>query len=118
MDPKRTLDRLLAAVRADPTDVRSRLRLGDLYAKLGDVPNAIAMYEDVAKYYEHQGFSLKALAVYKQICSVVMANAPHLRHRYAHVPPILSDLFQRLGLNDRAVTALDALGAHDEHGPS
>jgi tetratricopeptide (TPR) repeat protein len=118
MDPKRTIDQLLAAVRADPTDTRSRLRLGDLYAKLGDVPNALGMYEEAAKYYDHQGFALKALAVYKQICSIVTANAPHLRHRYAHVPPILSELFQRLGMNDQAVTALDALATRDEHGPS
>ena len=48
MDPKRTIAQLLAAIRADPTDARSRLRLGDLYAKLGDVPNALAMYEEVA----------------------------------------------------------------------
>ncbi len=118
MNPKRAIDRLLAAVRADPTDARSLLKLGDLYAKLGDVPNALAMYEEVAKYYERQGFSLKALTVYKQICSMVMANAPHLRHLYTHVPPIISNLFQRLGLNDEAVTALDALAAHEEHGPS
>jgi tetratricopeptide (TPR) repeat protein len=118
VDPKRIIDRLLAAVRADPTDVRSRLRLGDLYAELGDVPNALAMYEEVAKHYEHQGLTLKALAVYKQICSVVMANAPHLRHRYAHVPTIISSLFQRLGLNEQAVTALDALATHEGHGPS
>lgn len=118
MDPKRLIDRLLAAIHADPTDTRSRLRLGDLYAKLGDVPNALAMYEEVATYYEHEGSSLKAVAIYKQVCSMVMAGAPHLRHRYAHVPPIMSGLYQRLGLNDQAVTALDVLGAHEDHGPS
>jgi hypothetical protein len=118
MDPKRTIDQLLAAVRADPGNTAPRLELGDLYAKTGDVPNALAMYEEVGSYYEHQGFALKALAVYKHICSMVVASAPHLRARYAHVPPILAELLQRLGLNDEAVTALDALGEDGGHGPS
>jgi hypothetical protein len=52
---------------------------------------------------------------------MVVRDAPHLRPRYAHVPPILADLYQQLGLSSDAVAALDALGtgpAGGEHGPS
>lgn len=118
MEPKRTIDQLLLVVRADQTDMAARLELADLYTKAGDVPNALTMYEEVAKYCAYQGFPIKAIAVYKQICSMVVSSAPHLRHRYAHVPPILSGLFQQLGLNKKAVSALDALGRDGGHRPS
>jgi len=118
MGPKRTIDQLLEVVRADPANMSPRLELADLYTKAGDIPSALAMYEEVAKYCAYQGFPIKAIAVYKQMCSMVVTDAPHLRHRYAHVPPILSNLFQQLGLNKQAVSALDALGEHGGHGPS
>jgi protein involved in temperature-dependent protein secretion len=121
MASKRSIDQLLAVVRADPTNMAIRVELADLYTKAGDMSNALATYEEVAKYCAYQGFPIKAIAVYKQICSMVVADAPHLRHRYAHVPPILSELFQRLGMNKQAVSALDALdalGEHGGHGPS
>jgi hypothetical protein len=41
---KRAIEQLLAAVRADPMDMRSRLKLGALYARTRDTPNALAMY--------------------------------------------------------------------------
>jgi hypothetical protein len=90
--------------------MRSRLKLGDLYARAGEVPNALQMYEEVARFYAHQGFVLKAVAVYKEICAIVVRDAPHLRPRYAHVPPILAELYRHLGLSNDAIAALDALG--------
>ena len=121
MNSKRTIEQIFELVRADPTDVPSRLKLADLYAKTGDLPNALQQYEWVAKYYAYVGFALKAIAVYKQICTMVARDAPELRHRYTHVPPILADLFERLGVHDMAVNALDALGPNPSsgrHGPS
>jgi tetratricopeptide (TPR) repeat protein len=109
-DARRAIERLLDVVRSDPNDMRSRLELGDLYARAGDAPHALQMYEEVALYYAHQGLPLKAIAVYKQICAIVVRDAPYLRPRYAHVPPILAELLQQLGLLKDAVAALDALG--------
>jgi tetratricopeptide (TPR) repeat protein len=106
---EKAIEELLALVRVDPADARSRLKLGDVYTRTGDIPNAIAMYEEVGKLYAQQGFALKAIAVYKQICSLIATRAPELRLRYTHIPPVLSDSFRRLGLERDAVAALDAL---------
>ena len=51
----------------DPSDVRTLLKLGDVYAKKGDHENASKVYRQVAESYSDQGFFLKAVAVYKQI---------------------------------------------------
>ena len=52
---------------ADKRDVRSLLKIGDLYVRKGDRGSAIETYESVAGHYAQQGFFLKAIAVYKQI---------------------------------------------------
>lgn len=54
-------------VDADRRDVRSLLKIGDLYVRKGDRGSAIETYERVADHYAGQGFFLKAIAVYKQI---------------------------------------------------
>ncbi len=54
-------------VAADKRDVRSLLKIGDLYVRKGDRGKAIETYEQVASHYAQQGFFLKAIAVYKQI---------------------------------------------------
>ena len=54
-------------VDSDKRDVRSLLKIGDLYVRKGDRGSAIETYETVAGHYAQQGFFLKAIAVYKQI---------------------------------------------------
>jgi tetratricopeptide (TPR) repeat protein len=54
-------------VDTDKRDVRSLLKIGDLYVRKGDRGSAIETYETVAGHYAQQGFFLKAIAVYKQI---------------------------------------------------
>lgn len=54
-------------VDADKRDVRSLLKIGDLYVRKGDRGSAIETYQRVAEHYAAQGFFLKAIAVYKQI---------------------------------------------------
>jgi tetratricopeptide (TPR) repeat protein len=54
-------------VDADKRDVRSLLKIGDLYVRKGDRGSAIETYQRVAEHYAGQGFFLKAIAVYKQI---------------------------------------------------
>ena len=51
----------------DPKDATIRLRMGDLYVKIGKKSEAIKEYGEVAKLHTHKGFYLKAIAVYKQI---------------------------------------------------
>ncbi|MBX3248838.1 MAG: tetratricopeptide repeat protein [Myxococcales bacterium] len=54
-------------VDADPRDVRTLLKIGDLYTRKGSNKEASATYFRVAEHYATQGFFLKAVAVYKQI---------------------------------------------------
>jgi pilus assembly protein FimV len=54
-------------VQTDPTDVRTWLKIGDLYTRKGSRREAIETYAKVAQQYGEQGFFLKAVAVYKQI---------------------------------------------------
>jgi pilus assembly protein FimV len=54
-------------VKADPSDVRTWLKIGDLQTKIGAKNDAISTYARVADQYAQQGFFLKAVAVHKQI---------------------------------------------------
>lgn len=52
---------------ADPSDVRTWLKIGDLQSKIGKSKDAVDTYLRVADQYSAQGFHLKAVAVHKQI---------------------------------------------------
>ncbi len=54
-------------VDADPHDVRTWLKIGDLYTRKGAHREATQTYQRVAEHYATQGFFLKAVAVFKQI---------------------------------------------------
>ncbi len=105
---------LLKITQEDPNDARTLLKIGDLYSKVPDFPNAIATYERVGKFYAHQGFALKAIAVYKQIREMIVKHAPQLEERYAHITPLLADLFQQLGLISDALAALDEIASRHQ----
>ncbi len=92
----------------DPRDARTLLKVGDLQSRVEDYPAAIATYDRVAQFYAAQGFSLKAIAVYKQIRELIRKHAPHLADRYGHIVPRLADIYTQLGLTT------DALAAYDE----
>jgi tetratricopeptide (TPR) repeat protein len=94
-------------IQEDPNDARTLLKLGDLQLKVDEYAGAIATYERVGKFYASQGFSLKAIAVYKQIREIIANRAPKLEERYAHVTPKLAELYQQLGLTSDALAALD-----------
>jgi tetratricopeptide (TPR) repeat protein len=94
-------------IQEDPNDARTLLKIGDLQLKMEEYAGAIATYERVGKFYASQGFSLKAIAVYKQIGEIISNRAPKLEERYAHVAPKLAELYQQLGLTSDALAALD-----------
>jgi len=51
----------------DPHDVRTLLKIGDIYTRKGARREAVRTYEQVAEHYAGQGFFLKAVAVCKQV---------------------------------------------------
>ncbi len=108
---KKKYDKAVAELRklvdADPNDARTLLKIGDLQAKQGLYADAINTYESVGKLYSHQGFALKAIAVYKQIREIIAKHVPQLEERYGHIAPKLAELYQQLGLTSDALAALD-----------
>jgi tetratricopeptide (TPR) repeat protein len=51
----------------DPTDFNALNTLGDLYARVENKADAIACFRRVAEHYHQQGFTLKAVAMYKKL---------------------------------------------------
>jgi len=94
-------------IQEDPNDARTLLKMGDLQLKMEAFADAIATYERVGKFYSASGFSLKAVAVYKQIREIIVRNVPALEDKYAHIAPKLAELYQQLGLTSDALAALD-----------
>ncbi len=84
--------------KADAKDTSVRLKLGDLYLKLGKNGDAINAYLKVAEQFMSEGFDAKAVALYKQITKL-----DPKRHDVC-VP--LAELYQRMGLIPDALAAL------------
>jgi tetratricopeptide (TPR) repeat protein len=94
-------------IQEDPNDARTLLKMGDLQSKMAAYAEAIVTYERVGKFYASQGFSLKAIAVYKQIRELVARHVPQLEDKYSHITPKLAELYQQLGLTSDALATLD-----------
>jgi tetratricopeptide (TPR) repeat protein len=94
-------------IEEDPNDARTLLKIGDLQSKMEQYASAVATYDRVGRFYSSQGFSLKAIAVYKQIREIIAKHVPQLEERYAHVTPKLAELYQHLGLTSDALGVLD-----------
>lgn len=52
--------------------------IGDLYLKKGDKKNSIDSYHKAANFFRHEGFTLKALALYKKVLNINPADADAL----------------------------------------
>jgi tetratricopeptide (TPR) repeat protein len=115
---------------ADKRDVRSLLKIGDLYVRKGDRGSAIETYESVAGHYAAQGFFLKAIAVYKQILKLDPSRLDaqvRLGEMYEQLQLIsdamsvfedVSSGFMRAGDTDQALAMLGKMvGLDSEHIP-
>jgi len=94
----------LRIVQEDPQDVRVWLKIGDLYARKGQKPEATETYLKVARFYQDQGFFTKAVAVYKQILK--------LDARLVEVHLKLAELYRQLGLMSDAMQHFEQVAAH------
>jgi tetratricopeptide (TPR) repeat protein len=109
---KKKFDKAIAeyqkVVADDPNDVRTLLKIGDVYLRLQQFSEAIGTYDRVAQFYSLQGFSVKAVAVFKQMREIIQKHAPHLEDRFGHIVPKLAELLTQLDLRS------DALAYYDE----
>lgn len=112
-------------VKADPRDVRTLLKIGDLYTRKGAHREATATYHRVAEHYAKQGFFLKAVAVYKQILKLQPGRndvSLRLAEMYENLQLVSDALstyeqaasaFAREGDIDRALETLGKMAALD-----
>src|SRR3989344_6319453 len=88
-------------LQADPKDMRIKLRIAELFAKIRQIPEAIKAYREVAESYAHDGFYLKAVTVYKNIL--------RLNPSLLDVNQALAALYEKMGLNQDAVDQYELL---------
>src|SRR6266545_125175 len=87
----------------DPKEVRSLLKVAELFQKKGDQKSAAQAFEKVAETYAEQGFFLKAVAVYKQIVKIDPDDV--------RVNERLAGLYQQLGLMSDAMSQYQFMAA-------
>src|SRR6266545_1916024 len=61
-------------VAADPKEIRHRQKLAELLARCNRKDDSVREYQTIAKYYDDNGFFLKAIAVYKQLQKLDSSN--------------------------------------------
>ncbi|MFW5876925.1 MAG: tetratricopeptide repeat protein [Myxococcota bacterium] len=90
-------------VKEDPRDVRTWLKIGDLYTRKGARKEACQTYLRVAQHYADQGFFLKAVAVYKQILKLDPSRLD--------VSVKLAEMYQQLDMTSEALGAFEHVAA-------
>ena len=81
-------------LRHDPKDQATLMTVGDLFARLSDMPQAIEDFERLAQVYLCDGFNSKAIAIYKKIAKLAPAELAPLER--------LADLYVQQGVLSEA----------------
>ena len=102
----KAIDEYRKVLEAKPGDESTRLRVGDLYVKVGKDEDAIKAYHEVGRSLTKKGFYLKAIAVFKQILKLDPTNID-IRYR-------LAELYTKQGLVADAIGEYDILAKHFE----
>ncbi len=89
-------------VAQDPSELQCRIKIGDLYRKLGNGPAAVKAYSPVARAYAEDGLLLKSIAVCKMILSV--------DPRHTITQDMLADLYSKRRTPTRMPLPPRALG--------
>ena len=61
------IDSYLKVLESSPDDTTTLNRVGDLYARLQRIEEAIQLFERAAQHFTEEGFYVKAIAIYKKI---------------------------------------------------
>jgi pilus assembly protein FimV len=81
-------------LRHDAKDQATLMTVGDLFARQGDMPQAIEYFERLAQVYLSDGFNSKAIAIYKKIAKLAPAELAPLER--------LADLYVQQGVLSEA----------------
>lgn len=91
------------AVKEDPKDIRTWLRMAEIYVRLGHNDKATEVYQKTVDLYVDQGFFQRAVAVYKNIIK--------LSPEFVDARIKLAEVFRQLGLLSDAVQQLEQAAA-------
>lgn len=83
-------------IKEDPTDLPLVNTLGDLYVRIGNIPEAVRCFTRLAESYDNGGFVVRAIAMYKKVSKIDSAQIQSSLR--------LADLYLRQGLNSEART--------------
>jgi pilus assembly protein FimV len=81
-------------LRADPKDQATLMTVGDLFARQGEMSQAVEYFERLAQVYLSDGFNSKAIAIYKKIAKLAPNELPPLER--------LADLYVQQGVLSEA----------------
>jgi tetratricopeptide (TPR) repeat protein len=81
-------------LRREPRDQSTLMTLGDLYVQAGDIPHAVEQFERLGQLFLAEGFTSKAIAVYKKIAKLQPAGVEPLAR--------LADLYSQQGVMSEA----------------
>jgi tetratricopeptide (TPR) repeat protein len=96
---EKALTEFQGAVKEDPKDTRTWLRMAEIYVRLGQNEKATEVYQKTVDLYVEQGFFQRAVAVYKNIIKL-SPDVVEARIK-------LADVFRQLGLLSDAVQQLE-----------
>ena len=85
----------------NPNDINTLNRIGDLYARIQRVDEAIDFFTQIAESYTEEGFFVKAIAIYKKIIK--------LNPTLLEVYEALAELYAKQGLTNEARTQFQVL---------
>ena len=96
---EKALAEFQSAVKEDPKDTRTWLRMAEIYVRLGHNDKATEVYQKTVDLYVEQGFFQRAVAVYKNIIK--------LSPDFVDARIKLAEVFRQLGLLSDAVQQLE-----------
>ena len=110
---KNRLDRAVTEyqrlLKVNPGDDRVMLKIAELQLRMHAYESAVSTYEQVAAHYVSKGYSAKAIAIYKQVRTVIQQYLPDSYSRYNEIVEKLARLYIGAGLRG------DAIATYQDH---
>lgn len=114
----------------NPNDASTLNRLGDLYARIDKIDDAVRLFSQIADRYTEDGFFVKAIAIYKKIIKLdptrlaVYERLAELYHKQGLVTEartqyqVLVDYYQKHGNAGSAIGVLERMVELEPEDPS
>jgi tetratricopeptide (TPR) repeat protein len=115
-------------IKEDPTDLPLVNTLGDLYVRIGNMPEAVKCFTRLAESYDNGGFTVRAIAMYKKVVKtdptqvVPLARLADLYLRQglisesrAHYLMVSENYLKRGAIEEAAVTLMKAVEVDSEN---